>query len=87
MTMSSQRFIRGKWAKGEMNRQIADFCVVFQDEKEPWFLVTSQFEHKCPIPAGVSNNTHDFDLYLTNIWLLMHNSYDFFINSQLKRST
>lgn len=54
--VSSQRFDRGKWHVGEVNRQITDLCLELQTKLEPWYPVTSQMKHKsCPIPAGVSS--------------------------------
>lgn len=54
--LSSERYDRGKWHVGEINRRIADLCVDLQDKHEPWYIVTKNMEHKsCPIAAGVSS--------------------------------
>lgn len=50
----TERKIRGKWSTEILNKKIPDFCEVIQRPTEPWYHVTSKFEHKdCPFPAGV----------------------------------
>lgn len=54
-TLFTEKFIRGQWSVEAFFKKIDDFCKVIQDPTQPWYPVTSKFEHKkCPFPAGVS---------------------------------
>lgn len=49
-----ERFIRNKWLMDSIHRKVSDLCQSIQSPLEPWYFITSKFEHKnCPFPAGV----------------------------------
>lgn len=53
-TIFTERYDRGQWNIELVSKKIPDFCEVIQNPNEPWYEMTSQFEHKhCPFPAGV----------------------------------
>lgn len=49
-----EKFHRDKWNMEMIKKSVPDFCATIQKPSEPWYFITSKFEHKdCPFPAGV----------------------------------
>jgi len=54
-TIFTEKYDRSQWVIDTLYKRIPDFCAVVQDPLQPWYPLTSHFEHKnCPFPAGVS---------------------------------
>lgn len=50
-----ERHDRGEWNVDAIYKDMNDLCESIQGPSEPWYYITSKFEHKnCPFPAGVS---------------------------------
>jgi len=51
--VSSERFDRGEWHTGEIQRSIPDMCLELQEEVEPWYPVSKRMLQKsCPYFPG-----------------------------------
>lgn len=53
VSLTTQRFNRGQWVKGELNRDILDFCFVMRNRLDIVYPLTKHIKSRCPVKAGV----------------------------------
>lgn len=51
--ITTERYIKGQWVKGELNRNIYDFCYSMKDRLDIVYPLTKHVKSRCPVKAGV----------------------------------
>lgn len=49
----TERFIRGQWVNGEINRVVNDLCFTMNNPLDSIYTVTKNMKKKCPWKKGV----------------------------------